>query len=54
MYSPTSTSTCALEDDLPLGMDSAQVGILEKTNQVGLGSLLQSQHSVGLEAQIGL
>jgi hypothetical protein len=35
-------------------MDSAQIGVLEKTNKVGLSRLLQSQHGVRLETQICL
>ena len=41
-------------DSDPLGMDSCQVGVLEQTHQVGLSSLLESQHSRGLEPQVGL
>ena len=33
-------------------MDSAAVGVLVKTDQVGLGGLLQSQNGLGLEAEI--
>jgi len=35
-------------------MDSAQVGILEQTNKVGLGCFLKGQHCSALEPQIGL
>jgi hypothetical protein len=35
-------------------MDSAKVGILEKTNKVSLGRLLKSQHGRSLEAKISL
>merc|ERR1719483_59723 len=35
-------------------MDGAQVGILEQSNQVGLGSLLKGHDSRGLETQVGL
>ena len=37
-----------------LGVDGAQVGIFEKTNQVSLASLLQSQDSWALESEISL
>jgi hypothetical protein len=37
-----------------LGMDGSQVGVLEQTNQVGLGSLLEGQDGRGLETQVGL
>ena len=35
-------------------MDGAQVGVLEQTNKVGLGGLLQSEDGGTLEAQVGL
>ena len=35
-------------------MDSAQVGVLEKTHQVSLAGLLQSHDGRALESQIGL
>ena len=41
-------------DGHTLGVDGAQVGVLEKSNQVSLGSLLQGHDSRALEAQIGL
>ena len=41
-------------DGNPLGMDGAQVGVLEKANEVGLGSLLKSGNSGTLEAQVCL
>ena len=37
-----------------LGVDSAQVGILEKTNQVSLAGLLESHDGGALETQVGL
>ena len=37
-----------------LGVDGAQVGVLEKTDQVGLASLLQGHDGRALEAQIRL
>ena len=37
-----------------LGVDGAQVGVLEQTDQVSLAGLLQSHDGGALEAQIGL
>ena len=37
-----------------LGVDGAQVGVLEETNQVGLRGLLQGHDGAGLETQVGL
>jgi len=37
-----------------LGVDSAQVGVLEETDEVGLSSLLESEDGGRLEAEIGL
>jgi hypothetical protein len=37
-----------------LGVDGAQVRVLEQTDEVGLASLLQRHHGRALEAQIGL
>ena len=37
-----------------LGVDGAQVSVLEKTHQVGLGSFLKSHHGRGLKPQVGL
>jgi histone H3 len=37
-----------------LGVDGAQVGVLEETNQVSLTGLLQGSDSRALEAEIGL
>ena len=37
-----------------LGMDGAEVSVLEQTNKVALCSLLESHHGAALEAQIGL
>ena len=37
-----------------LGVDSAQVGIFEKANEVSLGSFLKSHHGGRLETQISL
>ncbi len=36
-----------------LGVDGAQVRILEQPDQVGLGGFLQRQYSVTLKAQVG-
>ena len=57
--SPLATdAACQLDvlrhDGHTLGVDGAQVGVLEQTHQVGLSSLLQSQHCGALEAQVGL
>ena len=35
-------------------MDGAEVGVLKKTHQVRLASLLQGHHSRALEPQVGL
>ena len=37
-----------------LGMDGAQVGVLEEADQIGLTGLLKSSNSRALEAQVGL
>ena len=37
-----------------LGVDSAQVGVLEETDEVGLRSLLQGEDGGGLESQVRL
>jgi len=37
-----------------LGVDGAQVGVLEETNQVGLAGLLQGSNSRRLESQVSL
>ena len=37
-----------------LGVDGAQVGVLEQTNQVSLAGLLQSHDGGALEAQVSL
>ncbi|KAF3840682.1 hypothetical protein F7725_006544 [Dissostichus mawsoni] len=41
-------------DGDPLGVDGAQVGVLEQADQVRLAGLLQSHDSGALEAQVGL
>ncbi len=37
---------------VPLGVDGAQVGVLEETNEVGLGSLLKGSDGGALEPEI--
>ena len=48
-------SSCQLDilwhDGDSLGVDGAKVGVLEKTNHVGLRSLLEGKDSGGLEAE---
>ena len=41
-------------DGHTLGVDGAQIGVLEETNQVGLASLLKGHDGGALEAQVGL
>ena len=41
-------------DGNALGVDGAKVGILEETNEVSLGSLLQGHDGGALEAEVGL
>jgi histone H3 len=41
-------------DSDTLGVDGAQVGVLEKTNEVGLGSLLKGKNGRSLEPQVTL
>ena len=41
-------------DGHPLGVDGAQVGVLEQANQVGLAGLLEGHHGGALEPQVGL
>ena len=41
-------------DGHPLGVDGAQVGVLEDPDQVGLGGLLQCENGARLKAQVGL
>lgn len=40
-----------LHDGHSLGVDGAKVGVFEKTNDVGLGCLLESLEGLGLEAK---
>ena len=41
-------------DGDPLGVDGAQVGVLEESDEVSLAGLLESHNSAGLEPQVGL
>ena len=41
-------------DGDPLGMDGAQVGVLEQPHQVSLACLLKSHHGRTLEPEVGL
>ena len=41
-------------DGDPLGMDGAEVSVLEETHKVSLAGLLKSHHSRALEAQVSL
>jgi hypothetical protein len=41
-------------DGHALGVDGAEVGVLEEADQVGLGGLLQGDDGRRLEAQVGL
>ena len=41
-------------DGDPLGVDGAQVGVLEQTDQVGLAGLLESHDGRALEPQVSL
>ena len=41
-------------DGHALGVDGAQVGVLEEADEVGLGGLLEGEDGAGLEAQVGL
>jgi len=41
-------------DGHPLGVDSAQVGVLKQANQVGLAGLLESSNGSGLEPEVSL
>ena len=57
--SPLATDTTSQLDVLwhdgdTLGVDGAQVGVLEETDQVGLASLLKGHDGGALESQIGL
>ena len=55
MYLESTRKLDVLEHDRDtLGMDRTQVGILEKTDKVRLGSLLKSKDRSGLESQVRL
>ena len=41
-------------DGHPLGVDGAEIGVLEQPDQVGLAGLLKSHHGRALEAEVGL
>ena len=41
-------------DSYTLGVDGAQVGVFEESNEVGLGSLLEGKDGRPLETEIGL
>ena len=41
-------------DGHTLGVDGAQVGVLEKTNEVSLGGLLKGKNGGSLESKVGL
>ena len=41
-------------DGDPLGVDGAEVGVLEEPHEVGLAGLLESHHGRALEAEVGL
>ena len=41
-------------DGDPLGVDGAEVGVLEEPHEVGLTGLLESHHGGALEAEVGL
>ena len=56
---PLATNTASKLDVLwhdshSLGVNGSQVGVLKESDKIGLSSLLKSQHSAGLEAQVGL
>lgn len=50
----TSEDHVLLHDGHTLGVDGAQVGVLEETNQVSLRGLLEGSDGRALEAEIGL
>ena len=54
----TTDSSCQLDvfrhDGDTFGVDGAQVGILEKSNQVGFAGFLEGHHGAALETQVGL
>ena len=54
----TTEPSCELHvlwhDGHTLGMDGAEVGILEEPNEVSLGSLLECTQGIGLEPEVTL
>ena len=58
LRSLTANATSELDvlghDGNPLGVNSAQVGVLEQTDEVSLGGLLEGKDSAALEAQVSL
>ena len=58
LSSLATNASCQLDvlwhDGDTLGMDGAQVGVLEETDQVGLAGLLESSYSRRLESQVSL
>ncbi|CAN0853268.1 hypothetical protein LINGRAHAP2_LOCUS5586 [Linum grandiflorum] len=51
---PSSKLDVLGHDGNPLGVDSAEVGILEQSDEVSLSSFLESRDGGALEPQIGL
>ena len=51
---PPSQLNVLRHDRHALGVDGAQVGVLEQTHQVCFRSLLQGKHRMALETQISL
>jgi hypothetical protein len=41
-------------DGHPLGVDGADVGVLEQPHEIGFAGLLESHHSRALEAKVSL
>ncbi len=41
-------------DGKSLGVDSAQIGVLEQAHDVGLGGFLESNETLRLEAEVGV
>ena len=54
----STNASCQLDvlghDGYSLGVNSAQISVLEQTDQISLSCLLKSRHSRALETQIGL
>jgi len=53
-YDPTGKLDVLRHDGHALGVHGAEVGVLEKPDQVGLGRLLQRADRSGLEPEVGL